>query len=151
MQVISCLCFDFLVITYLCFDYLVHVAIFSTLGQRWLVRTRSKRRGRPETATRGLLLPRAAPLLPPSRHEVESSSRRGTAPPTSRMQEVGNSSRHCRTAPPPSTDLDDSIEMWVAAPPLTCLAPPPPLTCVEECPHVKEVSSYEHCFKISIV
>jgi hypothetical protein len=71
------------------------------------------------------------------------------------MQEVESSNRH-RTAPPPSSDLDDLVEMWVAAPPHplhlrvapppppTCFAPPPPLTHVEECPHVKEVSSCEH-------
>jgi hypothetical protein len=52
-------------------------------------------------------------------------------------------------AAPPSSDLDDSVDMWVAAPPplhLQEAPPPPPLTHVDECPHVKEVSSYEHCF-----
>jgi hypothetical protein len=96
---------------------------------------------------------RTAP--PPSRHEVGSSSCHRTTPP-SRMQEVGSSS-HCRTAPPPSSNSDDLVKMWVVAPPplclqvappppLTHLVPPPPSTCVWECPHVKEVSSYEHCF-----
>jgi hypothetical protein len=79
-----------------------------------------------------------------------------TAPPPSCMQEVGRSSR-CRTAPPPScqeeaSSNDSIMEMWEVA--------PPPLACLEEvssddspsgssgyndkCPHVKEVSSYEH-------
>jgi hypothetical protein len=62
---LSCNYFDYLVITPLCFDYLVHVAIFSILGQQWLASTRSLQRGRPETATGGLLLPRAASLLLP--------------------------------------------------------------------------------------
>jgi hypothetical protein len=102
----------------------------------------------------------ASPLsytTPPSRHEVGSSNRRHTTPPPSRMQEVGSTNRH-RTYPPPSSDSDDSVEMWVAAPPpplrlqvalpppLTCLAPPPPLILIWECSHVKEVSSYEHYF-----
>jgi hypothetical protein len=47
------------------FDYLVHVAVFSTLGQRCLASTQSSQRGRPETTTGGLLLPPAAPLLLP--------------------------------------------------------------------------------------
>jgi hypothetical protein len=66
-----------------------------------------------------------------------------TAPPPSRRQEVRSSSRH--TAPPPSSD-DLSMEMWEV--------PPPPPTHLgdssstslgynDECPHVKEVSSYE--------
>jgi hypothetical protein len=41
LQVISCLCFDYLVITLLYFDYLVHIAVFSTLGQWWLASIRS--------------------------------------------------------------------------------------------------------------
>jgi hypothetical protein len=83
---------------------------------------------------------------PPSCHEVGSSSRRRTAPPPSCMQEVGSSSRP-HTAPPPSFDLDDSVEMWLMAPPPLHLqvAPPPLPTCLEECPHIKEVSLYEHC------
>jgi hypothetical protein len=68
---------------------------------------------------------RTAPC--PSRHEVRSSSCR-------------------RTAPPPSSDSDDSVVMWVAAPPSTHLAPLPPLTRVWVFPHLKDVSSYEHCF-----
>jgi hypothetical protein len=99
------------------------------------------------------------------RQEVGSSSRCHIAPPPSRMQEVGSSSRR-RTAPPPScqeeVSLDDSVEMWVVAPPppARLVAPPPPPTCLEEasssdnppsdsssyndeCPHIKEVSSYE--------
>jgi hypothetical protein len=72
------------------------------------------------------------------------------------MQEVRSSSRRC-IAPPPlrqeEASSDDLVEMWV-------VAPPPPLTRLEvasssddspsdysgyndECPHVKEVSSYE--------
>jgi hypothetical protein len=62
---LSCNCFDYLVITPLWFDYLVHVAIFSILGQQWLANTQSSRKGRPETATGGLLLPQATPLLLP--------------------------------------------------------------------------------------
>jgi hypothetical protein len=87
------------------------------------------------------------------------------------MQEVGSSS-HCRTAPPPlrleEASSDDSVEMWVVAPPPLSLqvAPPRPLTSLvapppthmeessddspsdslgynEECMHIKEVSSYE--------
>jgi hypothetical protein len=63
-----------------------------------------------------------------SLHEVGSSNRHCTAPPPSRMQEVGSCSRR-RTASPPSSDSDDSVEMWVVAPPLpTRLDPPPPPT-----------------------
>jgi hypothetical protein len=99
---------------------------------------------------------------PPSCHKVGSSSRRCTTPPPSRMQGVGSSSCY-RTALPPSSDSDDSVEMWVAAPsptlrlqvappppppPPTFLVPPPPPppTHVWECTHIKEVSSYEHYF-----
>jgi hypothetical protein len=72
-----------------------------------------------------------------------------SAPPPSHHQEVGSSS-HRRTAPTltPSSD-DSSVEMWVV--------PPPPPTRLgnssstssgynDECPYVREVSSYEHCF-----
>jgi hypothetical protein len=62
---LSCNCFDYLIITPLCFDYFMYVVVFSTLGQRWLVSIQSLWRGRPETATRGLLLPRATLLLLP--------------------------------------------------------------------------------------
>jgi hypothetical protein len=72
-------------------------------------------------------------VSPPSRYEVGSSSHRYTTPPS--CQEEASS--------------DDSIvEMWEVS--------PPPLTCLEEassddsssgyndeCPHVKEVISYE--------
>jgi hypothetical protein len=71
-----------------------------------------------------------------------SSPSSHTDPPPSR-QEVGSSSCH-RIAPPPSSD-DSIVEMWEV--------PPPPLTRLDsssassgyndECPHVKEVSSYE--------
>jgi hypothetical protein len=44
---------------------MIHVAVFVTLGQPWLVSIWSSRRGRLVTATRGLLLPRAALLLLP--------------------------------------------------------------------------------------
>jgi hypothetical protein len=142
---LSCNCFDYLVITPLCFDYLVRVAIFSTLGQRWLASTRSYKR---------FASPLSCTTPPPSHHVGESFSRRHTAPPSC-MQEVESFS-HRRTAPPPSSDLDDSVEMWVAASPPLCLqvAPPPPtrlvlprpLIQIWECPHVKEVSSYERCF-----
>jgi hypothetical protein len=63
-----------------------------------------------------------------SLHEVGSFSRHCTAPP-SRIQEVGRCSRSRHTASPPSFDSDDSVEMWVVAPPPhLCLqvAPPPP-------------------------
>jgi hypothetical protein len=113
----------------------------------------------------GSLLPRVTLLLLLHARRWEALSHRRTAPP-SRMQEVGSSSR-CRIAPPPShqeeASLDESVEMWVVAPPPpTCLvAPPsPPLTFLkvasssndspsdssgykDECPHVKEVNSYE--------
>jgi hypothetical protein len=106
---------------------------------------------------------------PPLRHEVGSSSHHRTAPPPSRMQEVGRSSRR-RIAPRPScqeeASSDDSVEMWVLTPPPLRLqvAPPPPTRLVappptrlgdssltysgynDERPHVREVSSYEHCF-----
>jgi hypothetical protein len=83
-----------------------------------------------------------------------------TAPPPSHRQEMGSSSRR-RTAPPPLHQEEASSNDSVAPPPPpTCLvAPPhPPPTRVEEssddspsdssdyneeCPHVKEVSSYE--------
>jgi hypothetical protein len=45
--------------------HLMHVAIFQSLDQSWLASIRSSRRGSPETATGGSLLPRAAPLLLP--------------------------------------------------------------------------------------
>jgi hypothetical protein len=74
---------------------------------------------------------------PPSRYVMGSSNCRRTAPPPSRMQEVGSSS-HRHTIPPPSSNSDDSVEMWVVAPPplrlqvapppTICLAPPPPPT-----------------------
>jgi hypothetical protein len=44
---------------------LVHVVVFLTLVQPWLASIWSSRRGRLETATGGLLLPWAAPLLLP--------------------------------------------------------------------------------------
>jgi hypothetical protein len=44
---------------------LMHVAMFLTLGQPWLASIQRSQRGRPETTMRGLLLPRAAPLLLP--------------------------------------------------------------------------------------
>jgi hypothetical protein len=59
--------------------------------------------------------PSSCTAPPPARHEMGSSSRHCTAPPLSRMQEVGSSSRH-HTAPP-SSDSDNSVEMWVVAPP----------------------------------
>jgi hypothetical protein len=78
-----------------------------------------------------------------------------TVPPPSHMQEVGSST--CRhTAPPPSrqeeASSDDSIvEMWeVAPPPSTRLedtssddSPAASSGYNDECPHVKEVSSYQ--------
>jgi hypothetical protein len=129
---------------------LLLVLFFVTLGKPWLESIQSSRRGRPKIATGGLLLPQATPLLLPHATRLE-------APPPSRQEEASS---------------DDLVEMWVVAPPplrlqvapppLTCLvAPPPPplpLTHVEEsfddfpsdslgyndeCPHVKEVSSYE--------
>jgi hypothetical protein len=79
-----------------------------------------------------------------------------TAPPPS-CHVLGSSILH-RTAPPTSSESDNSVEMWVAAPPppplrlhvapppSTHLAPRPPPTRIWECPHVKKVISYEHCF-----
>jgi hypothetical protein len=99
---------------------------------------------------------------PPLHHKVESSSHRRSAPHLSCMQEVGSSSRR-RTAPPPShqeeASSDDLVEMWVVAPPppLRLQVDPPPPTRLgdssltfsgynDECPHIREVSSYKHCF-----
>jgi hypothetical protein len=45
------------------YTLLIHIVVFSTLGQSWLESIRSSRRGSPETATVGLLLPRATPLI----------------------------------------------------------------------------------------
>jgi hypothetical protein len=94
---------------------------------------------------------------PPPHQEVGSSSRHRTAAPPSCMQEVGSSTRR-HTAPPHSRQEEassyDSMGIWVVA------HPPSPLTRLEEasssndspsdssgynveCPHVKEVSSYE--------
>jgi hypothetical protein len=82
-----------------------------------------------------------------------SSPSSRTAPPPSR-QEVGSLSHH-RTAPPPSrleeASFDDSVKMWMVAPPLTCLevdsssddSPSDSSGYNDECPHIKEVSSYE--------
>jgi hypothetical protein len=121
--------------------------------------------------------PSSCTAPPPSCHEVGSSTHHCTAPPPSCMHEVESSS-HRHTAHPSlrqeEASSDDSVEMWVAAPPplhlhvsplppSTCMAapPPPPLTHVEEspddspsdssgyndeCPHIKEVSSHEQCF-----
>jgi hypothetical protein len=47
-----------------CF-HLMHVAVFSTLGQPWLVSIQSSQRGMPEFATGRSLLSRAAPLFLP--------------------------------------------------------------------------------------
>jgi hypothetical protein len=47
------------------YTLLMHVDVFSILGQLWLASIQSSRRGRPETAMVGSLLPRAAPLLLP--------------------------------------------------------------------------------------
>jgi hypothetical protein len=45
---------------------MMHAALFFViLGQPWLASTQSSRRGRPETTTGDVLLPRAAPLLLP--------------------------------------------------------------------------------------
>jgi hypothetical protein len=70
-----------------------------------------------------------------------------TTPPPSRRQEVAGSS-HRHTTPPPSSD-DSSVEMWeVSPPPLTRLgdSSSTSLGYNDECPHIREVSSYEHCF-----
>jgi hypothetical protein len=103
---------------------------------------------------------------PLSRQEVGSLSHRRTAPLPSRMQEVRSYSR-CRTTPSSSRQeevlSDDSVEMWVVAPPAPArlvAPPPPPTTLLEvasssddysldssgynnECPHIKEMSSFE--------
>jgi hypothetical protein len=44
---------------------MMHVAFFVILDQPWLATIQNSRRGKPEIATGGLLLPRAAPLLLP--------------------------------------------------------------------------------------
>jgi hypothetical protein len=49
-----------------------YVAIFSILGQLWLASIRSSWRGRPESATGGSLLPRAALLLLPHARRWEA-------------------------------------------------------------------------------
>jgi hypothetical protein len=126
---ISCNCFDYLVITLLCFDYLVHVAIFTTLGQRWLASTQSSWRGRPKTAMEGLLLPRATPLLLPH-------ATRWEAPAASALLHLP---RVCRSYKAPTAAT------LLLLPPLTRmtqwryhLTPPTPHpTCVEECPTSK--------------
>jgi hypothetical protein len=152
------MCCSFLVRIIVSFNYekMMHVAISVTLGQLWLASIQSSRRGRSETATGGFASPLSYTTPSLSRHEVESSSRRRTAPPPSRQEEALS---------------DDSVEMWVirrtAPPPLRLVTPPTrlvapsPLTHVQEvsfdnsllsdssgyndkCPHVKEVSSYEH-------
>jgi hypothetical protein len=46
--------------------------VFSTLGQQWLASTPYTRRGRPETAMGGFLLPRAALLLLPHARRWEA-------------------------------------------------------------------------------
>jgi hypothetical protein len=86
--------------------------------------------------------------------EAGSSSHHHTAPPPSRIQEAGSSSHH-HTTPPPSrqeeASFDDSVvEMWVVGPPTRPEeasfddSPPPASSGYNaECPHVKEVSSYE--------
>jgi hypothetical protein len=92
---------------------------------------------------------------PPLFHKVGNSSR-CTAPPPLRMHEVGSSSRR-RTAPPPlrqeEASSDDSVEMWVAAPPRPTRVekssddfPSDSSDYNDECPHIKEERSYEHCF-----
>jgi hypothetical protein len=88
---------------------------------------------------------RTAP--PPSRQEVESSSRCHTVPPPSRQQ-VGSSNRH-RIAPTPSSD-ESIVEMWEVPPPPTRLEEASSDSSSlassgynDECPHIKEVSSYE--------
>jgi hypothetical protein len=62
---LSCNYFDYLVVTLYVLIILCMLLFFSILGQQWLASTRSSQRGRHETATGGLLLPRAASLLLP--------------------------------------------------------------------------------------
>jgi hypothetical protein len=124
LQVINCLCFDYLVIVLItCIFYFFNIR--SAMDNKHLELTKRQARDRY------------------GRFTSPSSS---TTPPPSLRQEVGGSSRR-RTAPPPSDD--SSVEIWEV--------PPPPPTRLgdssstssgynDECPHVREVSSYEHCF-----
>jgi hypothetical protein len=64
-------------ILFLCIAKHVRIAsdaccCFSTLGHPWLVSIWSSRRGRPETATGGLLLPQAASILLPHTRRWEA-------------------------------------------------------------------------------
>jgi hypothetical protein len=131
----------------------MHVVVFSTLGSV-MVSKHSELTKRQARDHYGRFSSPSSRTTPPSRQEVGSSSSRRTAPPPSCMQEVGSSS-HRRTAPPRSRQeeapSDDSVEMWVVAPPPT---PPTHLGDSsstssgynDRCPHVREVSSYKHCF-----
>jgi hypothetical protein len=111
-----------------CF-HLMHVAVFLTIGSTMVSEYSelTKRQARDHYGMFASPVSRSTPLS--CRSEVGSSSRR-------------------RTAPPPSSD-DSSMEMWDM--------PPPPPTLLgdssstssgynDECPHVREVSSYEHSF-----
>jgi hypothetical protein len=112
-----------------CF-HLMHVAVFLTIGSTMVSEYSelTKRQAR-------------------DRYGMFASPVSRSTPPLSCRSEVGSSSRR-RTTPPPSSD-DSSMEMWDM--------PPPPPTLLgdssstssgynDECPHVREVSSYEHSF-----
>jgi hypothetical protein len=134
----------------------MHVAIFSMLRSA-MVSKHSELTKRQARDHYGIFSsPSSCITPPPSRQEVGSSSRRCIAPPGSCQEEASS---------------DDSMEMWVVAPPPPPLhlqvAPPPPTRLVpppptpltrlgdsslissgynDRCPHVREVSSYEHYF-----
>jgi hypothetical protein len=138
---------------------MMRVALFFViLGQPWLASTRSSRRGRPETSTGDLLLPRAAPLLLPcaTRWEASAAITPLLLPHVCRRWEAPAFAASLLLPPPTRMTwwrcgwrllLLLYTYRWLLLLPPTCLAPPPMTpTHVWECPHIKEVSSYEHCF-----
>jgi hypothetical protein len=125
LQVINCLCFDDFVIALITCNY-YFFNIRSVMVSKHLELTKRQTRDRYGRF--------ASPL-----------SR--TASPPSCCQEVGGSSR-CYTAPPPSSE-DLSVEIWEVPPPSPTRLGDSSSTSSgynDECPHVREVSSYEHCF-----
>jgi hypothetical protein len=118
-------------LSYNCFDYLVHVVVFSTLGQRWLASTQSSWRGSPETAIWGLLLPWAAPLLLPHamRWEAPAAAAPLLLPRATRWEAPVATAPLLLPHARRRLHSNDSVEMWVVAPPPPLrlqVAPPPP-------------------------
>jgi hypothetical protein len=120
---------------------LMHVAVFSTLGHPWLASIRNSRRGRPETATRGSLLPRAILLLPHARRWEALGAVIPLLLPRARRWKALVAAVLLLLLHPMTP-----LKMWE-------VPPPPPIHLEEassssssyndECPHVKEVNSYE--------